>query len=291
VSRGDHSTGNDLGSSPSGGAAGRGRRPARRRLDLVLVERGLAESRSLAQRLILAGEVRVDGEAAGRPSQLVSEAARVEVQAAPRYVSRGGFKLEAALHEWGMRVEGRICADVGASTGGFTDCLLQHGARRVHAVDVGRGILHWKLRRDARVVVHERTNARNIAGLPDPIELATIDVSFISLRLILPVVARWLAPEADVVALVKPQFEAGRRLVGKGGVVRELRVHRAVLEQVAGAAAAAGLAPQGVIRSPLRGPRGNIEFLLWAKADSPARDLAGPIEAAVGGAPSTDGAD
>jgi 23S rRNA (cytidine1920-2'-O)/16S rRNA (cytidine1409-2'-O)-methyltransferase len=204
----------------------------RQRLDQALVARGLAESRTTAQRLILAGEVRVDGEMAAKPSQVVSLESRLEVVSPPRFVSRGGFKLEAALQAFELEAANKVCADVGASTGGFTDCLLQSGARRVYAIDVGKGILHWKLRQDARVVVVEETNARYLEALPEPIELVSIDASFIGLALLLPRAAAWLLPGGDVVALVKPQFEAGKGAVGKGGVVREAAVHRQVIESV-----------------------------------------------------------
>jgi 23S rRNA (cytidine1920-2'-O)/16S rRNA (cytidine1409-2'-O)-methyltransferase len=254
--------------------------PRRQRLDQALVARGLAESRTSAQSLVLAGEVRVDGEPAVKPSQMVSAEARLEVVAPPRFVSRGGLKLEAALHTFEIPVQGKVCADVGASTGGFTDCLLQHGAARVLAIDVGHGILHWRLRQDDRVVVMERTNVRSLEGLPHPIELVTIDVAFISLRLVLPVAAGWLQAGNDIVALVKPQFEAGRDAAEKG-VVRDPAVHRRVLREVLASAAEAGLGPQGLIRSPLRGPKGNIEFLLWARKGISPRSLAEEIEQAV----------
>ena len=254
---------------------------ARHRLDAALVERGLAESRAVALRLILAGEVRVEGELALKGSRLVREEQVLEVLSGPAYVSRGGDKLAAALSAFELAVAGRACADVGASTGGFTDCLLQRGAKSVFAIDVGHGILHWKLRQDPRVVVMERTNARYLAELPAPVDLVTIDVAFISLGLILPVVVNWLTPNGDVVALVKPQFEAGKEAVGKGGVVRDPAVHRKVLGDVIGFSASAGLAPQGLIRSPLRGPKGNVEFLLWARRGGEARLLGEEIERAV----------
>jgi 23S rRNA (cytidine1920-2'-O)/16S rRNA (cytidine1409-2'-O)-methyltransferase len=244
------------------------------------VARGLAESRTSAQSLVLAGEVRLDGEPAVKSSQMVSAEARLEVVAPPRFVSRGGIKLEAALQTFEIPVQGKVCADVGASTGGFTDCLLQHGAAAVLAIDVGHGILHWRLRQDARVVVMERTNVRTLEGLPQPIELATIDVAFISLRLVLPTVAGWLQTGDDVVALVKPQFEAGRDAAEKG-VVRDPVVHRRVLQEVLAFAAEAALGSQGLIRSPLRGPKGNIEFLLWARKDTRPRSLDAEIEGAV----------
>ena len=253
----------------------------RERLDQMLVQRGLAESRSQAQRLIMAGQVRLDGEVTLRPSKEVPATTAIAVDDGPRFVSRGGDKIEAALETFGLSVEGKVCGDVGASTGGFTDCLLQRGARRVYAIDVGRGILHWKLRNDPRVVLLEGTNARHLERLPEAIDLVSIDAAFISLALLLPPAAGWLAPGGDVVALVKPQFEAGREAVGRGGVVRDSRIHREVLERVVTEAANAGLGPQGILRSPLRGPRGNIEFLLWAVKGGEARSLGGDLERAV----------
>jgi len=245
-------------------------RGERLRLDAALVARGLAESRAVAQRLILAGEVRVEGEVADKPSRIVDEGVRLEVAAPPAFVSRGGVKLEAALTSFGLDVTGRVCADVGASTGGFTDCLLQRGAARVFAVDVGHGILHWKLRQDPRVAVMERINVRYLSTLEVPVNLVTIDVAFISLRLVLPVVTNWLTTGGDAVVLVKPQFEAGRKAVGKGGVVRDPTIHRQVLEAIAAKMEEAGLGVQGVICSPLRGPKGNVEFLMWGRKGAPA---------------------
>ncbi|HEY68719.1 MAG TPA: TlyA family RNA methyltransferase [Thermoflexia bacterium] len=236
---------------------------AKRRLDVLLVERGLAESRTQAQRLIRAGLVRVAGQVADKPGTQVATNATITLQARPRFVSRGGEKLEAALVRFGLDVRGWVAADVGASTGGFTDCLLQHGARRVYAIDVGYGQLDWRLRNDPRVVVMERTNARYLESLPEPVDLVTVDVSFISLGLILPMAVRWLKPGGQVVALIKPQFEAGRREVGKGGVVRDPQVHRRVLERVLDIAAGLDLGLRGLMPSPLRGPAGNVEFLGW----------------------------
>lgn len=233
------------------------------RLDTLLVERGLAESREHARRLIGAGLVRLAGQVADKPGVRVVTDAEIVVEALPRFVSRGGEKLEAALVRFGLDVAGMTAADVGAATGGFTDCLLQHGARLVYAIDVGYGQLDWRLRNDPRVVVLERTNARYLEALPEPVDLVTADVSFISLGLILPAVVRWLRPDGQVVALIKPQFEAHRRQVGKGGVVRDPTVHHTVLVRVIEKAAALGLGLQGLIPSPLRGPAGNIEFLAW----------------------------
>ncbi|MBN1149001.1 MAG: TlyA family RNA methyltransferase [Anaerolineales bacterium] len=241
------------------------------RLDVLLVERGLVESRSLAQRLVMAGQVRVDGELALKPSVSVSPTARLEVEQGPPFVSRGGEKLAAALRAFDLRVAGLACADVGASTGGFTDCLLQNGAARVYAIDVGKGILHWKLRQDPRVVVMENTNARHVARLPEPVGLATIDASFISLKILLPVVKGWFAGggEAgggDVIALIKPQFEAGRAEVARGGgVIRNPEVHRQVLQETLEFAERQGYELRGLLRSPLLGPKGNVEFLTWLR--------------------------
>jgi 23S rRNA (cytidine1920-2'-O)/16S rRNA (cytidine1409-2'-O)-methyltransferase len=247
------------------------------RLDLLLVERGLAESRSLAQRLVMAGQVRVDGQVVLKPSTSVSAQARLEVDTGPRFVSRGGEKLEAALYAFPVPVQGRVCADVGASTGGFSDCLLQHGAARVYAIDVGKGLLHWKLRNHPRLVVMEATNARFVERLPEPVNLVVIDASFISLKVLLPVVKGWLpasAPphfprtggdaEGGVIALVKPQFEAGRKQSARNkGVIRDTEVHRQVLGDVLDFAQARGFGLRGLIRSPLLGPKGNLEFLAW----------------------------
>lgn len=237
---------------------------AKIRLDLLMVERGLAESRSLAQRLVMAGQVRVDGQVALKPSVNLETNAVITVDHGPPFVSRGGEKLAAALDHFPITVQDKICADVGASTGGFTDCLLQHGAARVYAIDVGRGILHWKLRQDRRVVVMEETNARYLERLPELVELVTIDASFISLKVLLPVVKGWLEPDADLVVLVKPQFEAGRQEVAKGdGVIRDPLVHQRILEEVLSFAQSVGFEAKEAIRSPLLGPKGNVEFLAW----------------------------
>lgn len=256
--------------------------PHRQRLDVALVARGLAESRARAQALVLAGEVRVDDTVVLRPGQMVGAGAALTVAAPPRFVSRGGEKLERALEGFGIEPRGWIGADIGASTGGFTDCLLQHGAARVYAVDVGYGQLHWTLRQDARVVVLERTNIRYVEALPEPVDLATIDVSFIGLGLVLPAVRRLVRPAGQAVALVKPQFEAGRGQVGKGGVVRERSVHRQVLESALTSARASGFAVRGLTPSPLRGPAGNVEFLAWLVApDEGAPDAPGLIDACL----------
>jgi 23S rRNA (cytidine1920-2'-O)/16S rRNA (cytidine1409-2'-O)-methyltransferase len=253
---------------------------ARERLDRLLVDRGLAESRERAQAMILAGIVRVDGETARRAALPVSADAAVEVADRLPFVSRGGLKLAHALDRFGLDPSGQTVADVGASTGGFTDCLLQRGARRVYAIDVGRGQLDWRLRRDQRVVVMERTHARDLADLPEPLDGATVDVSFISLRQVLPSVFGWLTPDGWTVALVKPQFEAGREQVGKGGVVRDPAVHARVLRDVAEAIRQHGRAVHGLTRSPIRGPAGNREFLILVRPEPSGLDL----EAAVGDA-------
>ena len=242
------------------------------RVDILLVESGLAESRNQAQRLVMAGQVRANGQVVTKPSTTVSANAELTVDQGPPFVSRGGEKLRAALQAFALDPAGKVCVDVGASTGGFTDCLLQNGAVKVYAIDVGQGILHWKLRTDPRVVLMEGTNARYVESLPEKIDLVTIDASFISLKLLLPVVKGWLHPAAapgeagkgDVIALVKPQFEAGRGEVARGeGVIREPAVHRQVLGDVSAFALTLGYGMHGLLRSPLLGPKGNAEFLAW----------------------------
>jgi 23S rRNA (cytidine1920-2'-O)/16S rRNA (cytidine1409-2'-O)-methyltransferase len=235
---------------------------ARERLDRLLVDRGLAESRERAQAMIMAGIVRVDGAPARRAALPVAPEAEVEVKGKLPYVSRGGVKLAHALDHFGVDPSGQVLADVGASTGGFTDCLLQRGARTVYAVDVGYGQLDYRLRQDERVVVMERTHARDLERLPEPVDGATVDVSFISLRQVLPSVFRWQRPGAWTIALVKPQFEAGREQVGKGGVVRDPAVHEQVLARVEQDVRALGREPKGHTASPILGPAGNREFLL-----------------------------
>lgn len=234
------------------------------RLDVLLVQQGLASSRAQAQALIRAGRVRVAGQVLDKPGHEVPPDSPLEVLAPPRYVSRGGEKLEGALRAFGVDPQGRVCLDVGASTGGFTDCLLQHGAARVYAVDVGRGQLDWRLRRDPRVVVREGLNARHLRpeDLGEPVDLATVDVSFISLRLVLPPLEAVLRPGGEVIALVKPQFEAGRGLVRRG-VVRDPAVHEAVLQGIASfAREELGWTVVRSAPSPLLGPAGNREFFL-----------------------------
>jgi 23S rRNA (cytidine1920-2'-O)/16S rRNA (cytidine1409-2'-O)-methyltransferase len=244
--------------------------PAKRRLDVLLVQRGLAQSREKARTAILAGDVLVNGVPALRQAATVPEDARIELARSPRYVGRGGEKLEHALGAFALAVRGLVALDVGASTGGFTDCLLQHGAARVYAVDVGYGQLDYRLRRDARVVVLERTNIRDLEELPEKPDLATVDVSFIGLEKVLPAVVRLLRPGGRIVALVKPQFQARRREVAKGGVVKDPLVHAAVLGRVVAWAAGHGLRFGGLTTSPLRGPAGNREFFaLWTAPEAP----------------------
>lgn len=236
------------------------------RLDNLLVTCGLAENPSQAQRLVMAGQVRVDGQVVLSPGKQLPTTAEVTIEKSPRFVSRGGDKLEGALQSFPIEVSGKVCADVGASTGGFTDCLLQHGAARVFAIDVGKGMLDWRLRQDARVTVMEGTNARQVDRLPEPVNLVTIDVSFISLKVILPIVRDWLAGEgvSDIVALVKPQFEADREQADRGkGVIHDPAIHRQVLVDILEFAQAEGFEVKGLIRSSLLGPKGNREFLVW----------------------------
>lgn len=242
-------------------------RAERLRLDALLVERGLVGSREKARALVLAGAVSADGRRAERAAELVARDAALAVEASDSFVSRGGVKLEHALERFSIDVANRVCLDAGASTGGFTDCLLRRGARRVYAVDVGHGQLDWRLRNDPRVVARERTNVRHLEHLPESMELAVVDVSFISLRLVLPPIGRLVRDGGPIVALVKPQFEAGRRQVGRGGVVRDRAVHRQVLVDLWGWCTAHGFAPRNLTASPIRGPAGNVEFFLYLESD------------------------
>lgn len=237
----------------------------KQRLDLLLVERGFTESREQARRLIMAGDVLVGTERIDKAGHLTALDAEIVVRSQPQYVSRGGLKLAAALERFAINVGGLIAVDVGASTGGFTDCLLQQGVAHVYAIDVGYGQLAWKIRNDPRVTPIERTNIRYLEALPDGIlaDLAVIDASFISLKLVLPATLRLLQPNGQIIALIKPQFEAGQERVGKGGVVREAAVHRAVLEEMIEFVVTSALRVRGLIVSPAPGPAGNIEFLLW----------------------------
>jgi len=239
---------------------------ARLRLDVLLVERGLVDSREKARALILAGLVLVDGQKLDKAGHAVSAEARVELLESPRYVGRGGLKLEAALDHFKIAIDGRICLDVGSSTGGFTDCLLQRGAARVYAIDAGTGQLDWKLRNDPRVIVHEQLNARylNRDQVPELIDLAVCDVSFISITMILPALAGLLANHAEMVILVKPQFELERQQVGKGGIVRDPALHLQACRRVEQAVETLGFHAQ-IIPSPVLGAEGNQEFLLHAR--------------------------
>src|SRR6266508_734393 len=252
------------------------------RLDVLLVERGLAESRAKAQALIMAGQVRVADQVTLKPGTAVSTDSVLTVDSGPRFVSRGGEKLDAALEAFDINVAGWVCADVGASTGGFTDCLLQRDAAKVYAIDVGKGILHWKLRNDPRVVVMEETNARFVESLPEQVSMVTVDASFISLKILLPVVKKWISPsppiptstslplrsarvgEGNIIALIKPQFEAGKKDVSRGdGVIRDPEIHKQVLLDILAFAQKEGFQIRGLIKSPLLGPKGNAEFLVW----------------------------
>lgn len=237
------------------------------RLDKALVDRGLAQSRDRAQGFILSGKVLVDGLPVTKAGHQVTSQSRIELTGEDiPYVSRGGLKLQHAIRAFQIDVRGCVAMDVGASTGGFTDCLLQHGASRVYAVDVGYGQFAWKLRQDPRVVVIERQNIRTmpLELVPEPISIASIDTSFISLKLVIPSVVRFLTPGAILMALIKPQFEAGRKLVGKGGVVRDPEVHSQVCQTVAQFCESIGLRVEGIVPSPILGPKGNVEFLLRA---------------------------
>jgi 23S rRNA (cytidine1920-2'-O)/16S rRNA (cytidine1409-2'-O)-methyltransferase len=235
------------------------------RVDQLLLELGMVETREKARALILAGHVLVDGQKDIKPGHSVASDARVEILARMPYVSRGGFKLAGALKHFRIDVTGRVCLDVGASTGGFTDCLLQYGAARVWALDVGRGQLDWKLRHDPRVVVREGVNARYLRpnDFPEKFDLSVCDASFISATMLIPAIAALLAPRGEMVILVKPQFEAGRGAVGKGGIVRDPEIHREACERVQACAAALGFQTE-IVDSPIRGTEGNREFLLHA---------------------------
>jgi 23S rRNA (cytidine1920-2'-O)/16S rRNA (cytidine1409-2'-O)-methyltransferase len=237
---------------------------SKERLDVYLTENGHAETRAKAQALIMAGLVYVDGQKADKPGIALREDQTVEVRGvACPYVSRGGLKLEKALRDFGVDVHGFVCSDSGASTGGFTDCLLQQGAAKVFAIDVGYGQLAWKIRTDPRVVCMERTNIRNVTPetLGEPLDLSVVDVSFISLKLVLPVIFSLLKPEGQVLCLIKPQFEAGKEKVGKKGVVRDPAVHQEVLEAFLQTAQEIGFTVKNLTFSPVKGPEGNIEFL------------------------------
>lgn len=242
----------------------------KQRLDILLVERGLAASRPRAKALIMAGKVLVDGQISDKPGTAVSMDALIQLKGEDLpYVSRGGLKLAAAIEALSLRLHDWVCLDVGASTGGFTDCLLQHGARRVYAVDVGYGQLAWQLRQDPRVIPIERTNIRHLAPerLPGKVDLATIDTSFISLRIVVPAVQPFLKPNGRILALIKPQFEVGKGQVGKGGVVRDPRQRDHVIQELCDYFKEIGLIPGPVVPSPIRGPKGNQEFIILLASD------------------------
>ncbi len=236
----------------------------KKRLDVLLTDLGYADTRSKAQAIIMSGLVYVDGQKADKPGISYEETASIEVRGAVcPYVSRGGLKLEKALRDFGVKPEGFVCSDSGASTGGFTDCLLQQGAKKVFAIDVGYGQLDWKIRSDPRVVVMERTNIRYVTPeqLGEPLDLSVVDVSFISLKIVLPAIKALLKPSGQVLCLIKPQFEAGKEKVGKKGVVRDPQTHQQVLDQFVALAHELGFRILGLTFSPVKGPEGNIEFL------------------------------
>ena len=236
----------------------------KKRLDVLLTEQGYADTRSKAQAIIMSGQVYVNGQKADKPGVSYEETAQLEVRGAVcPYVSRGGLKLEKALRDFGVDPTGYVCSDSGASTGGFTDCLLQQGAAKVFAIDVGYGQLDWKIRSDPRVVVMERTNIRYVTpeDLGEALDLSVVDVSFISLKIVLPAIQKLLKPDGQVLCLIKPQFEAGKEKVGKKGVVREKSTHKEVLDGFVALAEALGFAILGLTFSPVKGPEGNIEFL------------------------------
>jgi 23S rRNA (cytidine1920-2'-O)/16S rRNA (cytidine1409-2'-O)-methyltransferase len=237
----------------------------RKRLDVVLTERGLLPSRQRARSLIMTGSVRVDGRVVDKPGALISVTSHVEVTGTDLpYVSRGGLKLEGALSRFELAVSGWVCLDVGASTGGFTDCLLQRGAARVYAVDVGYGQIAWRLRQDPRVTVIERTNIRYMPAerIPEPMHLITIDVSFISLKIVVPAVLKFLAPDGRLLPLIKPQFEVGKGQVGKGGVVTDAELHSRVIAELDLFFRGLGLECSEAVPSPIEGPKGNKEFFM-----------------------------
>jgi len=237
--------------------------PVKERLDNLMVLKGLSETAARAQALIMSGAVMVNGEKIDKPGTLVSSESAIELATRREFVGRGAYKLLGALTDFKINVADKICADVGSSTGGFTEVLLKNGAKKVYAIDVGYGELDWRLRKDSRVVVMERTNARTIEKLPEPIELVTIDVSFISLKVLMPVVHGWLAEAADVLAMVKPQFEASREEVGEGGIVNDKEVHKRVVLEVINESVKHGFSFQAAAPSKLEGTQGNQEYFSW----------------------------
>lgn len=248
---------------------------AKERLDVLLVKRNLVQSRERAKTTIMAGLVLVDGQKIDKAGTMVKPEAEIRLLGNDLpYVSRGGLKLEKAIKEFGVSLQGKVAADIGASTGGFTDCMLQNGAIKVFAIDVGYGQLAWSLRTDERVVNMERTNVRNVTPeqLGQPVDLASIDVAFISLEKVLPAVKAMLQPAGEIVALIKPQFEAGREKVGKKGVVRDAKVHEEVIFRIVSLVRQMALVPKALTFSPVKGPEGNIEYLIWLSKDAAAVD-------------------
>ena len=243
----------------------------KQRIDILIANSGLADSRNKAQRLVMAGEVRVDGQLVHKSSELFDPSCNIVIKNKPKFVSRGGLKLEKAIAEFNINdIGGKICVDVGASTGGFTDCLLQNGAEKVYAVDVGFGQLHYSLRKNPKVIVMERLNVKDVKGFPEPVELVTIDVSFISLKRVLPIIKSWYkaGKTMRVIALIKPQFEVGRKIAAKGrGVIRSEKDRQKVVKEILSAAQAEGLKVLGVTESPIKGPKGNVEYLLYSTFD------------------------
>jgi len=239
----------------------------KQRIDILITNSGLADSRNKAQRLVMAGEVRVEGQLVHKSSELFVPSCHIVIKNKPKHVSRGGLKLEKAITEFEIYdIGGKICADIGASTGGFTDCLLQNGAEKVYAVDVGFGQLHYSLRKNPKVIVMERVNVKDVKDFPEPVELVTIDVSFISLKRIIPIVKYWCKAEKtmQVIALIKPQFEVGRKIAAKGkGVIRSDKDRQKVVKEIITSAQDEGFKVLGVTESPIKGPKGNVEFLIY----------------------------
>lgn len=246
---------------------------AKQRIDILMCERGLAASREKARAMIMAGEVIAGGQAITKPGTTIPLDVELVIKNKPRFVSRGGEKLAWAIETFQIDVKNAVCADVGASTGGFTDCLLQNGASRIYAIDVGYGQIDFTLRQDSRVHVIERTNARFLESLAEPVNFVSVDASFISLKLLLPTIKNWLSKPATIIPLIKPQFEAGRSDVGKGGVVRDSKIHRRVLEDILTFSQTNGFQINGLTTSPIKGPAGNIEFLAWMTFDGDSHPL------------------
>lgn len=252
------------------------------RIDTLMLEKNMVASRSKAAALVMAGQVMVDGQKVEKAGMSFPSNVKIEIIENQRFVSRGGEKLQGALSSFNLDVKGQTCVDVGSSTGGFSDCLLQNGAEKIYCIDVGKGILHWKLRSNRRIVVMEETNARNVASLPEPIDLVVCDASFISLKTLLPVFEKWLNPTSNIITLVKPQFEAGRVDVARGkGVVRDIEIHKRVLEEVTAFAIALGFSIKGLVKSTLYGPKGNTEFLMWLDKSGETADVAEMITQAL----------